>query len=353
MRILYIDCWSPPGHLQFNKIHLKSLSQIGDVGVIFRENAFKILDIHNVHRVMELSDHYFENHEGSLNIRLSMARMMRSIWNKINSKEWDHIILASYDPMALFLSCKFKRSMVIDHNTIADLDNPIKGFCLRHLSSNIKHIVFNEIMMSKLLKNGIDNCAIVPHGFFPMNDRKWSDEEIKNKKEFYEIKEYQNFIFIPSLSTGCEDLIDQYVYNIGFNDFLKENNLVLLTKSKIKRTSMSNIHIIQGRLPQENYEFLFKHSVCNILLYSPTFKYRTSGVLNECFANNVPCIMNNNSALLAYKGYINNEHCSFSNSEEMKESILSVLHWDKSISYYGKIYEIADPLESWKKLLSN
>ena len=116
---------------------------------------------------------------------------------------------------------------------------------------------------------------------------------------------------------------------------------------------MSNIHILQGRLPQEDYEFLFTHSVCNILLYSPTFKYRTSGILNECFANNAPCIMNNNPALLEYNGYINNESCFFSNTKELETSIMSVLRWNSNDAYYRNIDEIADPLKAWMKILTD
>lgn len=351
MKILYFDCWSPKGHLQFNKIHLEALSKIGEVYTVFREGAFADLFIPHVHRLMGIPDKYYLDYSSSFKSRMLLSRMMRFVWRKINANEWDYIILATYDATSLFLSQKFKNAFVIDHNTIADLDNPVKGWFYRHLSKNITHVLFNDDMKRKMDENGIYNYIIVPHGFLPMIPHE-SDDTFAN--DFYarnKINKEERLLFIPSLSRASEDLIGRFIYKDDVNSFLKENNLVLFTKSLVERPSMSNIRIINDYLSKEEYEFLFLNSLCIIMLYSTAFKYRTSGVLNECFANQIPCIFNNNEALMSYGRYINNDKTVFSNTEEMKESILSVLSRDNNKPFYQALDEIESPLEAWAKIL--
>ena len=141
-----------------------------------------------------------------------------------------------------------------------------------------------------------------------------------------------------------------FVHNDDFNDFLKENSLKLITKSRVKRESKSNIIIIEGCLPQEEYNYLFLHSSCNILFYTRDFKYRSSGVLNECFANKIPCIFSDCPALKAYLQYINNDQCVFKDVEGLKESIRSSLVIDRD-DYYKGLDEIQNPLIAWKEVL--
>jgi len=240
--------------------------------------------------------------------------------------------------------------MVIDHNTLGLLDSKIHGFPLRHLSKGIKHIVFNNGMKSKLMECGIKNVSIIPHGFLPMEVKKLMLDEEKEILQKYSLAPTDKIIFLPSLSKTTYDMFGQELYNADFNDFLRFHGLKLITKSKTKRKSMSNIIIIDGFLPEKEYQYLFLHSACNVLLYSNDFKYRSSGVLNECFANNIPCIISDCPALKEYLPYINNDNCVFRNSDEMKTSILSVLN-KKVGEYYRNLNEIASPLNAWAEII--
>lgn len=348
-RILYFDIWSPNGHYIFNNIHLKALSQIGDVYTVFKEGYFKF-DYPHVTSYLEIPDNLYVKGHGYYYTRFGLARMIRWVWSRISSQRWDYIILSSYDPIAVFLSQRFKNSIVIDHNTIGLLDSKIIGFPMRHLSKGIMHIVFNNGMKSRLLVSGINNVSVVPHGFLPMKSEKMSLEEENAILQRYSLTKTDKIIFLPSLSKSTCDLFGQELYNDDFNDFLKLHGLKLLTKSKVKRESMSNIIIINGYLPEIDYQYLFLHSSCNVLLYSADFKYRTSGVLNECFANNIPCIISDCPALKEYLPYFNNPNCVFQNADELKRSILSVLESDNT-NYYRNLMEIESPLKAWSEIL--
>lgn len=349
MKILYFDIWSPKGHKTFNNIHLKALNQIGDVYTVFKEEYFKF-DYPRVIPFLEIPDSFYVKNHGYYYTRFKLSGMIKWAWKKISSEKWDYIILSSYDPFALFISQKFKNSIVIDHNTLDLLDSKIHGLPLRHLSRNVRHVVFNNAMKNKMIENGIKNVSIVPHGFLPMNVEKLSLEEEKEILQRYSLTTSDKVIFLPSLSTATNDLLGEYIYNSNFNEFLKQHRLKLVTKSIVKRESLSNVIIINGYLTNKDYNYLFLHSSCNVLLYSADFKYRTSGVLNECFANNKPCIISDCPSLKEYLPFFNNDNCVFRNSEELKKSIITVIGWANG-SYYKNLDIIMDPLNAWRSIL--
>lgn len=350
MKILYFDIWSPAGHYVFNNIHLKALSQIGDVYTVFREGYYKF-DYPHVTPYLEIPDNLYVKNHGYYYTRYKLSGMMNWVWKQCSSEKWDYIILSSYDPFALFISQRFKNSMVIDHNTLGLLDSKIHGFPLRHLGKGIKHIVFNNSMKSRLQECGINNVSVVPHGFLPMEVEELSQEDEKKLMQKYFLEPTDKIVFLPSLSKETSDMFGKIIYNPEFNDFLKQHGLKLITKSKEKRDSMSNIIILNGYLPEKDYNFLFLHSSCNVLLYSNDFKYRTSGVLNECFANNIPCIISNCPGLKEYLPYFNNKYCVFRNSEEIKMAIISVLECNPC-EYYNNVTEIESPMTAWASIIN-
>ena len=349
MKILYFDVWSPKGHHVFNNIHLKALSQIDEVYTVFREGYFKY-DYPNIIPFVEVPDELYAKNRGFYYTRFKLAGVIRWVWKRVSSENWDYIILSSYDPFALFISQHFKNSIVIDHNTLGLLESKIHGFALRHLNKKIKHVVFTNGMRSRLLECGINNVSIVPHGFLPMKAENLSSVEEQDLMQKYSLLKSDKIIFLPSLSKSSKDLFGQELYNQDFNDFLKQNGLKLITKSKVKRDSMSNIIILNGYLPEKDYQYLFLHSSCNVLMYSNDFKYRTSGVLNECFANNIPCIISDCPGLKEYLPYINNGYCMFRNSEEIKKSIISAID-SNPLEYYRNLEEISNPKYAWANIL--
>ena len=349
MKILFFDVWSPRGHFVFNNIHLKALSQMGDVYTVFREGYYKY-DYPNVIPFVEVPDELYAKNRGFYYTRFKLAGVIRWVWKRVSSENWDYIILSSYDPFAVYISQRFKNSIVIDHNTLGLLDSKIHSFPLCHLSKGIKHVVFNNAMKTRLQECGINNVSIVPHGFLPMEVEELTQKDEKEILQKYSLKSTDKIIFLPSLSKETNDLFGQELYNQDFNDFLKQNGLKLITKSKVKRDSMSNIIILNGYLPEKDYQYLFLHSSCNVLMYSNDFKYRTSGVLNECFANNIPCIISDCPGLKEYLPYINNGYCMFRNSEEIKKSIISAID-SNPLEYYRNLEEISNPKYAWANIL--
>lgn len=348
-RILYFDMWSVEGHLVFNDVHLKALCQLGDVYTIFRE-GYHTFDYQNVYNYLDVPNSFYVKGESYYKTRIRLAGMIKWVWDKVSKEKWDYVIFSSYDPFSLFLSRRFRNAIVIDHNTIALLDSKLHGFPFRHLSTHIKHIVFNAYMQSRLNEMGFNNVAIVPHGFLPKKSEPLSVEDVRKVRQKYSLGTEDKIIFLPSLSKSNVDLIGRYIYNDNFNKYLKEYGLKLITKSLVKRASMSNIIIIDDYLSQEDYNYLFLHSSCNVLFYSQDFKYRASGVLNECFANNIPCVISDNPSLKAYLPYINNSNCVFRDADELISSILSALQMDRK-KYYNNLGEIQDPLNAWESVL--
>ena len=314
------------------------------------QEGYKEFIYPHVHHFLDVPKSYYKEGEGYYKSRLRLARMLRWVWRMVSKEKWDFVILSSYDPLALYLSRRFKNSIVIDHNTIGLLDSKVLGFPFRHLSKHIIHVVFNDYMKSRLNMLGFKNVSIVPHGFNPIERAFIAPEDEKIIREKYSLNPNDRIVFLPSLSLSTIDVVGEYLYNNEFNEFLKENGLKLITKSRAKRKSKSNISIIEGYLPQEDYDYLFLHSSCNVLFYTRDFKYRSSGVLNECFANRIPCVFSDCPALKAYLPYINNDHCVFKDAESLKESIRSALEIERN-GYYKGLEEIQNPLNAWKEVL--
>lgn len=338
------------GHEQYNLIQLKALSSLGTVYTIFREKYYLDLDIPNVCRYMDIPNKYFLPYSSTFKSRWLQIIMMRFLQKNIYLNDWDNIILSSSDVIVLALSNTFKNAICIGHSLGADMNNIIKVFFTKSFNHSLTHVVFNNLMKDRINQFGIHNVKIVPHGFQPFVKRDFSTCEtvIRNK---YNINESVKYLFIPSISSCSENLFDYYFYNEIFNNYLYNHHLLLITKINFKREAMSNMRFINGYLPQEDYEYLFLHSICNVLVYSETFNYRVSGVLNECFANKVPCIINNNLALEAYNNYFNEEIFVYSNVEQLMNCIDNVLNLDMSMPYYKNLEDISDPTSAWKRLL--
>ena len=349
-RILYFDMWSPVGHHVFNNIHLKALSQLGEVYTIFKEGYYKF-DFPHVHHFLDVPKSFYKEGEGYYKSRLRLAKVVKWVWGKIYKEQWDYIILSSYDPFALYISQRFKDSIVIDHNTLGLIDSKIHGFPLCHLSKRMKHLVFSNGMRERLIECGIKNVSIVPHGFLPMEIEMLSNYDENELLQRYSLNPLDRIIFFPSLSKAADDLFLREFYNPEFNEFLKQHGLKILAKSSIKGSPLSNFSIINGYLPDNDYKYLFLHSSCNVLLYISDFRYRASGVLNECFANNIPCVISDNTSLKEYLPFINNGSCVFQNAEELKSSILSVLNRNGE-DYYRNLEIIRDPRNAWEEILS-
>ena len=101
-RILYFDMWSPVGHHVFNNIHLKALSQLGEVYTIFKEGYYKF-DFPHVHHFLDVPKSFYKEGEGYYKSRLRLAKVVKWVWGKIYKEQWDYIILSSYDPFALYI----------------------------------------------------------------------------------------------------------------------------------------------------------------------------------------------------------------------------------------------------------
>lgn len=284
-KVLYIDPFSSEGHKNFNEIYLKSLSNLKlDLTCVFRDKYFEELHFKNKKiRLFEIPKKYYKGDGNSFFNRVEMIKILRYIKKEINFKNFDKIILAAYDGIALYFSFIKEEMILVNHNNLSGLDNKIKLFFFKQNSKRNIHLVFEDYMKEFVNSIGITKVIKVNHGLpdkFKVNGD-LSPTSLSDLK----IEQYSSLIFVPSSSSSDVFFLDKLINNSFFQNYLNNNNILLIVKGDFKAVNNQNIQIINKYLSKNEYRYLFVKSSMIIIKYPVSFKNRTSAVFLECVAN--------------------------------------------------------------------
>ena len=358
MKILYIDHISPYGHVNFNTIHLQSLLSLNHhVYCIFKKDYFKKISVENIKIYLELPLWLYKKYWNGFTERILYFSQLLFIKFKVKFKTFDIVIFASYEPISLFFANIKCPLLLINHNTISGLDkSKVKEFFTKSISNRNVHIVFNEYMKQRLLLSKIHNVVIVPHGFI----KPFIIDQPNNVLNSFTDIDYKIFnlhaysiVFCPSSASIDKIFLFQLLFDKGFNEFLIERNIILVLKGNIylDQNFCRNIVCIDRRFSDIEYQKLFFLSKIILLLYDNNYKYRTSGVLFECFSNNKPCLVLQNESINSYSKYFNYDPF-FDTVSELSDKVLwHQQHVFKNHSLYTNLKEL-NPISYWDKLLS-
>ena len=285
-KMLYIDPFSSEGHKNFNEIYLRNLACLEvELTCVFRDGYFEELHFENKKtRLYEIPKKYYKGDRNSFFNRVEMIKILRHVKRELNFKDFDKIILAAYDSVALYFSFIREKIILVNHNNLFGLDNKIKLFLFKQISKRNIHLVFEVYMKEYLNSIGIAKVIKVNHGL-PDKFKANGDLSPTSLSDL-KIEQYSSLIFVPSSSSSDVFFLVKLINDSSFQNHLKENNVLLVVKGDFEVAQNKNIQIINKYLSKIEYRYLFIKSMIIIIKYPASFKYRTSAVFLECVANN-------------------------------------------------------------------
>jgi len=302
-KILYIDPLSPNGHINFNNIQIKSLYKIFDsIDFSFKKGYEKKICIKNTETIFLIPEKFYKSTNNKIITRINLLKILRYIKKNIDLSIYDFIIFSSYEEISLYFSFIKYPLILVNHNNIVNLNNPIKRFFFKKVAKNNINLVLNDYIKDYLIKMGIQNIEVINHGLPLPMDNKILKQNFSGKFSF--IDNFEWVIFSASSSSSDKIFIDSLLPNKAFQSFLNKNNILFILKGDYTNHSHSNnIYIINNYLTDKEYQYLFLKCSIILICYPPSFKYRVSATLLECMTNNKLCLLSDIEALGVYKHF--------------------------------------------------
>jgi hypothetical protein len=308
-KVLYIDADSPPGHIPFNMGYIAKLSETPGVSlsVIFRAGYLSAAAVAPAVVAKEIPRWlYLKKDRGKLVNRLFMLLRYRYLSRTSGWTKYDKVIFAGYDELALFFSGIRRPLLLVNHDNVRGLDNPVKRFFLKQISKRHAHIVFMEYMADKMRRHGIHNLFVVRHGLrAPFAPAPPGALEAIHKR--FAQKDFDKILFCPSFSSSDEQFVRELVRSEHFCALLARHKILLVVRehrNALRDDGLPNLLALKTTLATPEYEALFRHSFAILLPYPDTFRYRVSNMLHECISNNKLCFAASIPALKAFAPYM-------------------------------------------------
>lgn len=323
-KVLYIDPLSPNGHINFNRIYIEALlTQFEVVDFAFKIGYEKKLPIPPKSKLYSIPDKYYSKSNNKILNRINFFKINKYIEKICDLNQYDIVIFSSYEEISLYMSFYKKTLILINHNNLSALNNPIKFFIFKKLAKKNINIVFENYMKVALNEKGIENTLVIHHGLpSPFSTNILNDSTLKSKFAF--LDNYKFVIFAPSGSSSDKIFLSNLISNEMFLAYLKGNDILFIVKNKTLKSNHDNICIIDNYLTDIQYQYLFLVSNIILILYPKAFEFRVSAVLFEAMCNNKVCIL---SDILALKNYTNyfSYNPFYRNIEELMKKISFII----------------------------
>lgn len=329
-RVLFIDYINEGGHALFNRIQLKAITSINNtsVDIIMRSDCNDYGDLYVKPLLCIPSRYYLKS---PLGFRISLIMVQLILYFKVKSNNYDYVIFSSYDALTFWMMPRLRNKVFLfNHNNIARYDNKFELGCAKLIGKNVEHLVLNKYTQHRMQELGFPNVQVVLHGF----DVKTKESTLSSSR--YTDGNFSKIIFCPSQTSSDSRFLQLLLESNEFKDYLKDNNYLFIIKGNYKEPECSNIRVINGWLSTDEYNLIFLKADLLLLLYHENFRYRVSGVLFECIANNKKCLMSDTPNFRAYQDYINYDAYTQHNINEVMKRIPAILNIDMSDYYKNK-----------------
>jgi hypothetical protein len=344
-KILYVDTYSPIGHVVFNRIQLNALVDLNcKVYYVFQSKYAEKIGIEKIHKFIELPGFICYNRNSKITHRVLGVFHLLLIYLKSMFYRIDAVIFSYYDPVSLFFFPFKSKVFLFNHTNIAKLSNPVFRWFTKHLPKQYTHLVFNDHMQEGLEKYGITNVQQQQHE--PVEPY----TSTLDVRALFSIPEQTKVIFSPSATSVDNDFIQSIISDQTFVEFLADNELTLVLKGKYyMEKPSSSVVIIDRYLSGQEYQSLFVAADIIFLPYETTFKYRVSGILFSVFASNKKVLVSDVEGIKAYQSRFN-YNPFFKNKEQLKKQIITVLNLSETVELYN--FNPKTTKETWITLLN-
>ena len=332
---------SPKGHENYDLIQINSLLSLGShVTLVGRTGHFDSVPRNNNVEVKELPEWCFRKfcHLKPLCYRLQEILTLLYISYKFSPKKYDWTILLCYDILSTFFFRTKSKVILIDHNNVGQLDNRLK-LLLTKIYPDYAHIALNRQMLTRL-QELLPNHKVryIPHGLVPSFTDKLSSEKYAST---------ESFVFCPVNQNFDRVKVSSLFNSNKFLDYLNSQNIVFYVKYfEGIREDRKEMQVIKDRINDDDYKYLIKNSIAVILPYTEEFRYRCSGILFECVANDTTVICMSNPATSIYKDVI--DMYEFENAKKLIECIEQRIDNGKRICDKN----LLSPTSYWKDFLN-
>lgn len=333
-KVIFIDPWSPMGHINFNRNYVKALRRSNcEVVCVFKKNYAKYIGLTSEDLALELPLFLYKlDKYGGLGFRFGMLLRLIYIRFKLHFTNYDIVMFSSYEEISFFFSGIHHKCYLICHTNLESFHNIIKRFFLKAISKKHRFIVFENYIKEFLKREGINNAIRVEHGLPEPYDN--DNEYLRNK-----YPGYTYYLYSPSLASVDHVLLQNLFQNREFVDFLRKNNILFLVRSHVSHPVLSNICCLTERLSISEYEKYFLSSDIILMPYTLNFNNRVSGIFFECVANNKKCVMRNIEALKTYQDRIA-YNAYFENTQSLIEVLNNLLKQENTSNYISYDYVI-------------
>lgn len=330
MKILYIDPIYQTGHVNFNQIYIDYLYSKGyKIDFIFISDYAKFIKTKSTSYILNIEWKFLKGKHSPLINRIIYFTTLLYIKHKSKFYKYDKVIFSSFEEISFFFS-GIKGCYLINHVNIQGLHSPIKLYFFKSVFLHNIAVVLGKDSYSFL------SSLIPPKNIlYSSHGLPCPYEHSDNSKYVNILSHFKHIIFSPSGNSSDSRFLEQLFISDSLNLFLKETNTVIVIRShSLSIPPFDNFIIINKFLSPCDYQYIFLKADWIILAYPPTFKFRASGVLFECFANNKQCFLSAIPAMLDYKNhFLYNPY--FSNIKELIERIQSSKECNDCIYFKG------------------
>lgn len=339
MKVLVIDYITYFGHRNFNKIHVEAFSDTGcTIELVGRESAIELIEDLSCISKSFLPKWTLKKYPLSF-ISERVKNIVSLLWikRKYDLSDFDLIIFLAYDILSISLFRVRNKVLLINHNNVSQLSNSFKRLLTRQLPLHYGHVVLTKDSEEYLKGLMIKNVYYVPHGYV---------ETPKNVKKTPYLKSGQRFLFIPVNRWYNSKIIAEIICSEKVKAILAEADIIILLKKKLyDGVAERNFIFLDNNIPDEEYNYLMSKALSVVLPYSEDFQYRSSGILFESVASNIPIISTGISSMLQYKDMLS--IFFFTNAEEFGDCvrIISMSRFEKKDTRFLK------PVQYWQNII--
>lgn len=279
-RILFVEYYQQPGHINFNRIHIDALRKTGaDVRLVMnREIADRLPYPKEMYSLIFPA--WMKNKPGHpIYNRMILCVALLYIRMRVPLASFDKVVLSYWEEITLGLVPLCRGMYLVSHGNAASISCRLKAFFIRRLARHNHFVVFNERMASPFREHGIRDVRIVSHGCMPPFSL---PEECRESP--YDRSQYAYVVFHPS---GKMD--ERFVRSLGdtaFLDFLERERILFVLRNKPDGfPAHPNVRFENGFIETGRYNQLLVFADAILIAYPSDFRYQVSGVSFECVSN--------------------------------------------------------------------
>lgn len=269
-RVLCLDLTGEPGHVNYSRMVMESLADVGDYVLAAPPDYLDHFD--HLQDSIALPAGLPVRGPGLFRHRWNQIARWRAARSLLRSRRFDSVLVLGYEPTTSYLMAP--RSLPfwsIEHNTIEQaLGSRTKGFCYRSLPPTWRHFVLMEYLLEDLEGTLGRRGAVLPHPLLPVDDGAAEPEGFPVGKRVY---------FSPSQSNQPEH------FRTILTKLGEHPEAVVATKGVADRSARQ----LLARPRFEDYTAWLKYSYA--VCFLGDFSHRVSGVVFDALGAGTPVIL--------------------------------------------------------------